>query len=80
MNIFEGLTDMSEVELSKQSKQILEVLREEAKRGLLSEEEVKWVQSSMRLKESLGTIGNFVIKTAAFITAATFIMQWWLKR
>lgn len=71
---------MTEPRLTKQSEAILAVLRDEVQRGRLTDEEVAQVRAGLRMKESLGIIGYFVVKLAGFITALGVLWTLWERR
>lgn len=72
--------DIDESKLSKQSKVVLDLLRSEMAAGMLKPEEVKFVAQALKLKDSIGILGNFIIKLAAFLLAITAVTSWWPKK
>lgn len=56
---------------------IVQVLNEEMAAGKLTEDDVQFVKQALKLKESLGILGGFVIKLVAFGAAVSAIIKLW---
>lgn len=71
---------MTEFKLTKQSEAILAVLRDEGQRSRLTDEEIAQIRAGLRLRESLGVLGYFVVKLAGVIAALGALWALWDRR
>ena len=72
---------MDESQLPKYAQQVLNTLRLEMADGRLTKGEVEFLRSAVKIKESLGILGNFVVKFAAILAALGvswgYLGSWW---
>lgn len=66
---------MNDVKLTKQSEAILSKLLEDVKAHRLTPEEMEKIREGLRLYESLGVLGNVVIKAAAIVGSGVMLYQ-----
>lgn len=66
---------MPEVKLTKQSEAILAKLLEDVQAHRLTPEEMGKIREGLRLYESLGVLGNVIIKAAAIVGSGVMLYQ-----
>ncbi len=71
---------VDEKALSPEGKAILEIVRQDAAEGRLTPEQAKFLNRAIALNDSLGIIGNVVIKFGAFCAAIATIWTFWPKK
>lgn len=64
---------MTETKLTKQSEAILDKLRRDVEQHRLSPEELSKIRKGLALVESLGILGELLIKAAAAVTAIVIL-------
>lgn len=71
---------IDETTLSPEGKAILEIVRRDTAEGRLTEDQAKFLNRAIALNDSLGLIGNVVIKFAAFLSAIAVVWTFWPKK
>lgn len=72
-----------EKKLSKQSQEVLAILRTEIAAGRIPPEHAAFLAKAVRLQESVGTLSNFIMKLAGVIVAIGAMgswLSWWPKK
>lgn len=61
--------EINEERLSKDAKTVLVILRKEMAEGRISQDSIDFLESAVKIKESMGVLGGFAVKFAGFVIA-----------
>ena len=71
---------MSDVRFTAQSQAVIDLLRKEMEAGRIPPEHAAFLEKAVKVTDSLGIIGNFVIRFAAFLTGVAALWTLWPRQ
>jgi hypothetical protein len=69
-----------ETKLSRQSREVMAILRQEIASGRIPAEHAKFLANAVKLYESMGIVRTFIVQLAAFLVAIGVVWTWWPKK